>query len=113
MGTLGKIVFRGYAKKENNIWVAICIDLNIAAEGSTPEDAIQTCAELIAEYLAYVCKNYPKQVHKYIPRPAPKEFIEEYNHLLGNKIIKPEQKKSKNEIWDFSPQPSELVACRA
>ncbi|OGB66085.1 MAG: hypothetical protein A2Y94_09355 [Caldithrix sp. RBG_13_44_9] len=102
MGTIGKIVFRGYAKKENQRWVAICIDLNIAAQGETSKEAIKTCYELIEEYLEFVCHEYPNQLHKYIPRPAPQEFIDEYNSLM-RPVLKNQPRKFPQKIWSYEP----------
>ena len=113
MGNLGNIVFRGYAKKEDDLWVAICIDLNIAAEGDTSEEAVHTCIELITEYLEFVCKEYPDKLNKYIPRPAPQEFIDEYYQLMSRQIAKPVKKSKRKELWDYSTPPSELVPCGA
>jgi predicted RNase H-like HicB family nuclease len=66
-----KIFFRGYTKKENNHWVAICIDLNIVAQGATAEEAQTECLDLITGYISYVCKNHPNKIDQYIPRQAP------------------------------------------
>lgn len=61
--------------------MAICIDLNIAAQGKTANKAIQECGELIKEYLEYVRSKYPKNIKKYIPRHASSELMNEYYSL--------------------------------
>lgn len=111
MRTLDKIVFRGYAKQEEDIWVAICIDLNIAAQGNTVKEAMDTCSEMISEYIEFVCKQYPDKLGKYIPRPAPKEFIEEYNQMMKLIIGKEESKKIPSKLWSYESE--NLALCGA
>ena len=107
------IIFRGYARKEDDHWFAICIDLNIAAQGPGPEEAIKVCTELIIEYLEFVCQEYPAQLKKYIPRPAPNEFFEEYNSLLSMSIIKTARKKQSKKLWNYPAHSSQMVQCGA
>lgn len=111
MGTLGKIVFRGYAKQEEDIWVAVCIDLNLAAQGNTPQEAMKSCSEMISEYLEFVCKEFPDQLDKYIPRPAPKEIFDEYNQLLKLTMKPKESRKALPEVWSYDP--GNLALCGA
>jgi predicted RNase H-like HicB family nuclease len=106
------IAFRGYTKKEGNHWVAVCIDLNIVAQGSTPEEATKECQALIIEYLHYVCTEYPQELHKYVPRPAPQELIEEYNSCMIGTIRPPTRRINKRPL-SFSIETSALASCSA
>lgn len=108
-----EIIFRGYARKEDDHWFAICIDLNIAAQGSNPDEAIEICGEMIVEYLNYVCQQFPKELDKYIPRPAPQEFMDEYNSIIMLNISKPERKKTSKRIWNYQTKPSQFIPCGA
>jgi predicted RNase H-like HicB family nuclease len=106
------IAFRGYTKKEGDHWVAVCIDLNIVAQGSSPEEATKECQALIIEYLDYVCTQYPDTLHKYIPRPAPQELIDEYNSsMIG--IIRPPTRRINKRPLSFSIETSVLATCSA
>ena len=80
MRNASPMIFKVLAKKEDDHWVAICIDLNIAAQGDTSEEAVHTCIELVEEYLEFVYEEYPDQIHKYVPRPTPQELIDKFNY---------------------------------
>lgn len=80
------LIFRGYVKKEGDHWVAVCVDLNIVAQGSSGQEAEVNCGELISEYIDYVCSEYAHDIGRYLFRPVPVEFIEEYNDVIGRSI---------------------------
>ena len=115
MQKLDNIVFRGYSKKENGHYVAVCIDLNIVAQGDTPEIAIKECSELIQQYVKYICDEYPDRFSEFIPRYAPQELIDEYDRIVSNKI-KPKLKLSRQRAsytihnFDFQPENMCLAA---
>lgn len=87
MRGMREVHFRGYTKRENGHWVAVCIDLNIVAQGASPEEATQTCAEMIVQYVDHVVSNYPDRLNEYIPRLAPPEFLAEYDKLLRKQTL--------------------------
>jgi predicted RNase H-like HicB family nuclease len=88
MAKIGRVFpLRGYTKPEGDGFVAICIDLDIVAQGKTLKEATQVCGELIEEYIAFVLENYPDKVQHYIPRLAPKEIVSEYNELVGEFVV--------------------------
>lgn len=108
------LIFRGYTKEEDDHWVAICIDLNIAAQGASPKEATKICFELIGEYLDYVCSAYPNELEKYLYRTAPKEFIDEYKWIVSNVIThKKKEDKEKTNLLNFNIKPSRLADCFA
>lgn len=111
MERLSGIHLRGYTKKENGHWVAICIDLDIVAQGRTPDEATKKCIEMSGEYLEYVCKHYPDDFRKYIPRPAATEFIEEFNELMAKKIVLPPKRQPRRKLIDFSVDSCQLANC--
>lgn len=100
------VSFRGYTKKEGQVWVAVCIDLNIAAQGATSDEATRECQEMIDEYLLYVCSTYPKELHKYIPRPAPQELIEEWRAIVA-RVFTPLRKNAPRKAT--TPRPVSFV----
>jgi len=107
------ICFRGYVKKENDYWVAICIDLNIVAQGDTHENAAEECANLVLRYVEYVIENHSQEIHKYIPRKAPDEFIEEYNELVSKSIKKPRVKRNRRkDFLNFAYGSQGFQECR-
>ena len=107
-----RILFRGYIKKENGHWVAVCIDLNIVAQGSNVDDAIEKCEGLILEYLKYVCSEYKDDFYKHIQRPAPKEFVDEFNLIMGRQL-KARRKSYTKNLQYYDVIPSNLPICAA
>lgn len=81
------IFFRGYTKRENGRWVAVCVDLNIAAQGETYEEATQKCHELVGEYLLYVKTKYSHSIKEYIPRLSGDDIMMEYYSILNRSIM--------------------------
>ncbi|MEE9442714.1 MAG: hypothetical protein V3V99_08610 [candidate division Zixibacteria bacterium] len=106
-----QVIFRGYTKKEGNYWVAICIDLNIVAQGSSPKAAREECSILIGEYLKYIAAKHHDELSNYIPRLAPKEFIEEYHSIIMKKISHPSSKLRSKELMNFNFGESGLQEC--
>jgi len=102
------IVFRGYTKKEGDHWVAICIDLNIVAQGSTSQEATEECYSLILTYLDYIGTEYPEDFHNSISRPAPEEFMNEFKSIIRTKIRTPKQLRNR-DIHNFDIKPAALA----
>lgn len=104
------VLFRGYVKKENGHWVAICVDLNIVAQATSADEAVKDCFELVKEYLDYVCSTYPNQIAEYIPRSAPHELIEEYYAILA-RVISSKKPVRNRRLYDFPIKRQELSHC--
>lgn len=102
------IIFRGYTKKEGEHWVAICIDLNIVAQGPTAQEATKECYSLIMAYLDYIRTEYPEDFQNSISRPAPQEFIDEFHSIIGTKIRAPEELRNR-DIHNFDIKAATLT----
>ena len=62
---------RCYAKKEQSHWVAVCIDLSLAAQADTANEAIEKLEAMIDSYINEalgIHKDYAKQL---LSRKAP------------------------------------------
>jgi predicted RNase H-like HicB family nuclease len=81
------LVFRGFIKPEEDQFVAICIDLDIVGQGSTPDEAAANCAELVQEYVEFVLENHANRIHEYIPRRSPEDLIKEYDSLFTDEVL--------------------------
>lgn len=104
-----KVIFRGYAKQEDDHWVSICIDLNIVTQGNSAKEAIQKNSEMIDEYIEFIFENYPEQFQKMINRPAPNEFIEEYYSIVSKSIAKTKpQTELQTMLHNYGIEPSNL-----
>ena len=45
------LVFKGYAVREDGVWVAVCLDFCLAAQADTVEEAMEKLMLQIAEYV--------------------------------------------------------------
>lgn len=64
-------ILRCYAKKEQSYWVAVCIDLSLAAQADSKQEAIEKLESMIKTYVdeAYtIHKDYANQL---LTRKAP------------------------------------------
>ena len=66
-----KLTFHNLIEKEGELYSAICLELNVASQGSTPEEAEENLREAIELYLEDVFEAGDEA--DFIPRPAPIE----------------------------------------
>ena len=115
------LVFHGYVKREDKQWVAVCVDLNIAAQGDTKEEAVSVCAEMIDDYLSYVCETHADELDKFIPRFAPPELIAEFTSAMMETLHAASRQRDKSapsvgfeaapiQVHNFDVDPSRLCA---
>lgn len=82
---------RCYAKKEGALFVAVCIDLCLAAQGATIEEAKANLDSQIAFYLEDVCTTEREYLEQLLNRKAPLQqrftyhFIKFINNTLRMK----------------------------
>lgn len=81
------LILRGYAKKDSDgSWYAICIDLNLIAQGGSSSQVHEKLLSMIEEY---VIKAHEEKEHfsDLIPRKAPFYFFVNYYWIfIKNKI---------------------------
>ena len=91
-----EITFHGIIEKSDDIYIAICLELDIATEGETLQEAKDNLKEAVESYLESVVND--NEEDEFIPRPVPDDLIEEYFQKL--KIL---LKSSVNsEFYEFS-----------
>jgi predicted RNase H-like HicB family nuclease len=66
--------FKCIVEKEGDIYCALCLDLDIATEGATLDEALENLNEAIGLYLITAIEKGEEK--EFIPRPVP-------NHILG------------------------------
>jgi predicted RNase H-like HicB family nuclease len=73
----------GYVKQEDDgRFAAICVNLALAAQGKTSEEALHKLMKEIRVYLDHIAEKHPDEWDKYTNRMAPREFIEEFKEGL-------------------------------
>lgn len=79
---------RCFAQQEKDkSWFAVCIDLNLLAQGDSVEEARKKLHLMIADYLTEALTIDEKYIDDLIPRKAPFFFLLNYHWLtLKNKL---------------------------
>lgn len=79
-----KLILHNLIEKEDELYSAICLELNVASQGSTPEEAKENLEEAIELYMEDVFEAGDEK--EFIPRPAPTEEWIKY-FAEGTKIL--------------------------
>ncbi|HEV2614398.1 MAG TPA: hypothetical protein VGV92_06785 [Gammaproteobacteria bacterium] len=78
---------RGYLQKEpDGSWLAVCIDLNLVAQGDTQKEARSKLHVFINDYLAEAFTKDKKYFDDLVPRKAP--FIFMFRYYLTSVLVK-------------------------
>lgn len=66
----------GYKEKDRHI--AHCLEFDLVAEGTTPDEAKDNLADLISSYLQF---GKEKGISQFAYHPAPKEYWDRYEEI--------------------------------
>jgi len=69
-------IFHGIIEKVDDVYCALCLELDIATESDTLEGAKKNLKEAVEGYIESVVKDSEEE--EFIPRPVPEEVISEY-----------------------------------
>ncbi|MCK4818413.1 hypothetical protein KA005_21765 [bacterium] len=72
-----KLILRGYVRPKRDYYLAVCIDLNLVAQGRTVHEALESLKEAMEGYLEEIDAN-PEFYKETIPRKSPKSFYLQY-----------------------------------
>ncbi len=67
---MDKLVLHGLIEKENGLYSALCLELDVASQGKTIEEAKKNLQEAVEIYLEDVIES--KEEKNFIPRPSPR-----------------------------------------
>ena len=73
-----EIVLRCFAKKENNYWVAVCVDLSLATQADSFEAAQQKLDEQVKSYINEALSIHREYADELLTRKAPLSLMIEY-----------------------------------
>lgn len=62
------LVIRGYAKQEDGVWVAVCLDYDLASQGDSVQDSMEKLMLQIHEYVFDALVGDDKGQVKYLLR---------------------------------------------
>jgi len=77
-----ELFVRCYAEEQQDgSWFAVCIDLNLVAEGSSAEDVRRRLHLIIQDYLHAVLTQHQGHVWDLLRRRAPLSFVVKYHFI--------------------------------
>lgn len=95
-------IFHGIIERDGDVYCALCLELDIATEADTLEDAKKNLRDAVEGYIESVVSDGEED--EFIPRPVPVEVIRGY------------ELRFKNYLGSFSPSElygySEIVHAR-
>ena len=82
------LVIRGYAKREDDVWVAVCLDYGLASQGDSAEEAMEKLMYQIHEYVYDAVVGDDKEfVKQLLTRRAPlSQWLTYYSYKALFKI---------------------------
>ena len=87
---MNKLVLHGLIEKENGLYSAVCLELDVSSQGKTVGEAKKNLQEAVEIYLEDVIDS--KEEKDFIPRPAPRsewiKFFKAEAKDLGKKLKK-------------------------
>ncbi len=93
---------RCYAKKEGSDWVAVCIDLSLAAQAESPQLAKEKLESMIATYVDEALNEHKKFALQLLSRKAPfSQRLTYYKALFFCFIAEMLHRKESNESRVF------------
>ena len=82
-------IFHGIIEKDDDVYCALCLELDIATEADTLEGAKKNLRDAVEGYVESVVRDGEED--EFIPRPVPAEVIRKY------------ELRFKNYLGSFSP----------
>jgi predicted RNase H-like HicB family nuclease len=73
---MNEYVFHGIIEKEDDVYYALCLELDIATEADTLEGAKKNLREAVEGYVESVVQDGEES--DFIPRPVPEKVIRDY-----------------------------------
>ena len=87
---MNKLILHGLLEKENGLYSALCLELDVASQGRTIAEAKKNLQEAVEVYLEDVVEC--KEEKDFIPRPAPRaewlKFFRAESKILADKLRK-------------------------
>jgi len=77
-----QLTLRCYAKKEGNHWVAVCIDLSLAAQADSSKEAIEKLESMMLSYIDDAFNKHKEYADQLLSRKAPLSQRLFYYHAL-------------------------------
>lgn len=90
-------------EKEGEAYSAICLDLDVASCGETPEKAAKNLTDAILLYLEYAGDS--DRFDEMVPRPVPEYVMKEYEKKLRKKSSEHQERLRPKHVYeDYMPK---------
>lgn len=99
------IIAFGYVKEQDGVYTAICINMGLFGQGKTPEQALKKVLKAVDSYVAYVHERHPDEYEKFLNRPAPANYIEEFKRGIESlkRRTQPKESQLRRPYKSFIP----------
>jgi len=91
-----KLVLHNLIEKEGDLYAAICLELDVASQGETAEEAEANLKEAVELYLESVYERGKDK--EYIFRPAPAELWNRYYELEDARLREQKRDQLENSL---------------
>ncbi len=85
---MDKLILHNIIEKENGLYSALCLELDVASQGKTVQEARKNLHEAVELYLEEVVESGEEK--DFIPRPAPRsewiKFFKSEAKTLGKRL---------------------------
>lgn len=92
---MNKFIFHGVIERETDRYKAICLELDVATEGSTLEETRENLKEAVEGYLECAAKEGDMDV--FVPRHVPEDVIKRYEDLFRRTLYD----SPPTEVYEF------------
>lgn len=77
-------------RPDGKYYTALCLELDVASFGNTPEEAFTSLQDAVQEYLRYALETGQEDL---LYRPVPKSVVREYSRAREGRQVKRRQLK--------------------
>lgn len=92
-------------EKEGEIFSALCLELDVASCGNTPQEAAENLKDAIVSYLDYAVAS--GKFEEYVPRPVPGNVLRQYKERAQN--ASEHRERLRRELLDYNKIPHKIV----
>ena len=88
---MNKLILHSIIEKENRLYSALCLELDVTSQGKTVQEAKKNLHEAVELYLEDVIESHEEK--DFVPRPAPRsewiKFFKAEVKALGKRLKSP------------------------
>jgi len=104
------LTLRVYYKKNDDIFIGVCVDLNIIRENEDRDKCVNSVAKGIYSYLKYICNYKLDKFNQYFPKLASQKHIDEYYRIFSDCLLdKNNYKENGVSICNIVPNRGEYL----